>query len=288
MNALERLHKTSIRATDVAAQYWCERQMELNYTKGPKITAEIRKGRMMHEAMEQEVNVPILLQPKSYSDSVYKSLYTSYMALKQLPSNGRAREIQVYGSVNGYRIVGKIDELSAKDGMVTIYEDKTKANDNLPSEPQMLSHKVQVLLYRKLVGDIKDKLYTYQNFSRIYGINRLAMTDEFKRQLDALGIEPELQSIDTVAKEFFNEFSGIKELSNTLCIRYINQFTGKEIKLYKFEYSQDEADQILTFSMKYWNGQRDALPVPFEEKWKCNYCVFFGKECKKWWPQKNL
>ena len=95
-------------------------------------------------------------------------------------------------------------------------------------------------------------------------------------------------SLAAVAKEFFNEFSGIKELSGTLCIRYINQFTGKEIKLYKFEYSQEEIDQMLAFSMKYWNGDRDALPVPFEEKWKCNYCVFFGKECKKWWPQKKL
>ena len=39
--------------------------------------------------------------------------------------------------------------------------------------------------------------------------------------------------------------------------------------------------------MKYWNGERKSLPVPEKESWKCNYCVFFGKECKAWWSAKG-
>ena len=51
--------------------------MELNYIHGAKITAEIKKGRALHEELENETNVPIVLMPKSYADVMYKMIYTS-------------------------------------------------------------------------------------------------------------------------------------------------------------------------------------------------------------------
>jgi len=35
--------------------------------------------------------------------------------------------------------------------------------------------------------------------------------------------------------------------------------------------------------MKYWNGEVKARPVSEEEKWKCRFCRFYGKECKVWY-----
>ena len=288
LNALARLKKTSIRASDIASQYWCEKQMELNYLFGQKITAQIKKGKQIHGDLESETNVPIVLMPKAYADVMYKGLYTSYMALKTLKQNKKTREVSVYGALNGFKVVGKIDQLEIKESEVIVQEDKTRGSDNIPSEAQMLTHKAQVMLYRKLLQDIKDERYTVKAFKDSYRTSSLLITGEFKRQLESLGVERDLMGVEPITDAFFDGLRKIGKISDTLYIRYINQFTGNEIKLHKIKYSDDEMAQMIDFVMKYWNGEREALPVPMEEKWKCNFCAFFGKECKVWWPQSKL
>ncbi len=262
--------------------------MELQYIHGTKITAEIKKGAQMHEELEEETNVPIVLMPKSYADVMYKILYTSAEALETLFRNEKSREIQIYGFLNGFPLVGKMDQLEIKAGEVFVWEDKTKANDNLPTEPQLNTHRIQVMIYRKMLDDIRKKAYTIDQFRAKYGILTLKITEQFSRQLDALNIAREMQTVDSVAKRYFELLSKIENLSEILHIRYINQFTGKEIKIYRFTYDEKEMQGALDFVLKYWRGERESLPVPEKERWKCNYCVFFGKECKVWWPQKQL
>ena len=61
--------------------------MEYNYRYGRKITAQIKEGRAIHEELEGETNVPIILQPRNYPDALYRDLYRSYMALLSLHEN---------------------------------------------------------------------------------------------------------------------------------------------------------------------------------------------------------
>lgn len=288
MSVLSDLHKNNIRVSDIASQYWCERQMEYNYKYGQKITWEIKEGKTIHEELESEVNIPIILQPKNYADALYKIIYTSVEALKALKKNKKTREVQVYGSIGGYTVVGKIDQLEIKDNKVVISEDKTRSNGNIPSESQQLVHKIQVLVYKKMLEDLKQGHYGFSNFEVAYHINSLKLTDEFKRQLDAMKIDSSLQNISSVSKTFFNEIRSLDGISETLHIRYIDQYTGKEIKLHKVEYNKEEVDEIIKYILKYWNGERESAPVPENESWKCKFCVFFGKECKVWWKQKAL
>lgn len=288
MSILSELHKSSIRVSDIAAQYWCERQMEYNYKYGQKITKEIKKGKVIHEELENDVNVPIILQPKNYADALYKTIYTSTEALRALKTNKKTREVQLYGSIGGYSVVGKIDQLEMRDGKVVISEDKTRANGNIPSDSQQLVHKIQVLVYKKLLDDLKEGLYGYNNFEMAFHIRSLTLTEEFKRQLDALKIDGPSQDVQSVAKTFFGTMNSMGSIDNTLYIRYINQFTGEEIKQHRLEYKKEEMDGIIRYVLKYWNGERASAPVPEQEQWKCNYCVFFGKECKAWWGQKGL
>lgn len=262
--------------------------MEYNYRYGQKITSQIKEGKNIHEELENEVNVPIILQPKSYADALYKRVYTSYMALKALKENKKTREVQLYGSIGGYTIVGKMDQLEIKDGKVVISEDKTRANGNVPSDAQQLVHKIQLMVYRKLLGDVTEGHYGYNNFEVAYHIKQLKLTDEFKRQLDAIKVDGNLQDISQVSREFFNSLRSIGTVSDTLCIRYINQFTGNSIKSQTLEYDEEEMDGVIKYVLKYWNGERESMPVPEEEKWKCRFCMFFGKECKVWWNQKAL
>jgi hypothetical protein len=82
-------------------------------------------------------------------------------------------------------------------------------------------------------------------------------------------------------------FGRLGKLSNSIRIRYVNQFTGKVIKSYKFDYDKNEADNIFNFAMKFWRGERDAMPVPEGEVWKCRICTFYGNHCKVWWKEEN-
>jgi exonuclease V len=284
---LSELHKSSISISDISSQYWCERQMEFNYKYGRRITEEIKGGKLIHEELEEETNVPVILQPKSYADAIYKKLYESCVAIDALKKNGKTREVSLYGSLSGYKLVGKVDELKLKDGATVIMEDKTRASAKMPSESQMLTHKIQVLLYRLLLDDIVMGRYTGENFRKAYSTSTLRVTDEFRHQLSALGIALALQSVDAVADTYFKSMLSLR-VSDSLQLRYIDQFTGNEIKLYTFQYSNEEVQQIVRYAFKYWNGERKSMPVPEEERWKCNYCVFFGKECTAWWPQKVL
>jgi exonuclease V len=288
MDVLRKLKKSNIRATDIAAQFWCEKQMELGYLFGHKITTEIKKGKDIHEILENETNIPVLLMPKSYADVLYKIFYTSTLAIKTLKENGRAREIQIYGSINGFPVVGKIDQLEYKNELVTIWEDKTKTNDNLPNEPQLHTHKIQVMLYKKLLDNILTKNYTKEKFDASYNTSKLRLSEEFIRQLDALKIKKEEQNLDFIISKYFKSILDIGKVDDFLRIRYINQFTGKEIKTYKFLYDKQDMEDSLKFVLSYWKGEREALAVPENEKWKCQYCGFYGKECKVWWPQKQL
>jgi exonuclease V len=282
---MARLHKTSIRVTDIASQYWCEKQMELYALHGKELTEKLKAGKETHEELENEVNVPIVLQPKSYADYLYKNLYTTYMALNALQKNGKTREISVYGSINGYRLVGKIDQLDKREDGILITEDKTRTTERPPSEAQLLVQKIQVIIYWRIMADLAGGLYTANNFKRSYSTAGMAITEDFARQLEHIGVERATMTVDSIAGKLFEMFQSIGKMSLSLRIRYINQFTRNVIKSYEFDYNKKEADGIFDFAMKYWRGERDAMPVPEAETWKCNICTFYGNHCKVWWPK---
>ena len=261
--------------------------MELNYRFGKKITEEIKKGRQMHEEMEEKVNIPVMLQPTTWPDKMYKMIYTSYLAVSGLQQRGKGREIQMYGSIGGYRLSGRIDQLEMEGGKVVISDDKTRTGSSAPSDAQILTNRVQMFMYRKMTDDARSGSYNYQNFSKAYQIERMILSDQFKRQLRATGVEETLSSIDLVSRAYFDALQRIPTLSDTLRVRYIDKTTGDEIRIYSFDYNMQETQEVIQYVLKYWNGERESAPVKEAEKWKCNSCRFFGEQCKVWWPQGN-
>ncbi len=287
MNALERLNRKSIRVTDLASQYWCEKQMELRYLYGEKMSQEARNGRAIHEMLESETNVPIILEPKSYSDYVYKMLYTDHVALQALKENKITREFQLFGAIEGFNLVGKIDELRLRNDKLLVVEDKTRQREDVPTESQIMPNRMQIMFYREMLEALRSGEYDSSRFSSFYGTSRLSITPEFTRQLQALKVPYEMCSIKHMESTVFTEMKSLPEISDTLYIRYSNQFTGKLIKLYKFNYNEEELRGAKRYLFPYWKGEREATPVPESESWKCNYCVFFGKQCKTWWKERQ-
>jgi len=81
----------------------------------------------------------------------------------------------------------------------------------------------------------------------------------------------------------FDEIYTLPPISDEFELHYIDRFTGEEVQRMKFKYNDEELKKILIYAMKYWNGEVKARPVSEEEKWKCRFCRFYGKECKVWY-----
>ena len=282
VNNLQKLGKRSITASDISAQYWCEKQMELNAMFGSKKTYAMQKGTNVHAQMQEKVYVELKAQPLNYADRLYKEAYDNCLNLSKLKSEGRCREIKIYGSINGYTIVGKVDELRLVNGMILVVEDKTTHGSEEISEAKMRTNKVQIMLYRRLIGDIVGKEYTYQNFASAYKIEGMQMSDAFRESVLAQEIGREAADLKSIWSEFFEMLSSFGEVGDDLEIDYRDRNSGEIHSKAQLVYGKERFDKEMMHVMKYWNGEREAMPVVEEEKWKCRICPFFGKQCTVW------
>ncbi len=280
---LERLHKNGITATDIATQFWCEKQMELNCLHKPTPTKAMEKGASMHEAWQAKVYVPLTVETRTYMDFLYKCAYENYRNLQKLKKEKIGRELMVYGSLNGYRLSGKIDELKLKDNKVVIVEDKTVSQYLTVDAAHTRHHVVQVMLYRKMLEDLKIKSYSYENFANVYRIKGAKLSEEFVKGLKEIGIKDEYLSIESMFSRMFQEMQQMPELSDDLEIRYTERRSGKSVAELTVKYDASKINENLGYAMQYWRGERQAAPVIEAENWKCKPCKFFGKECKVWW-----
>ena len=280
--ALSRLHKRSISATDICSQFWCEKQMELNYLKPSQPTKEMVGGSRIHEKLKEAVYTKLDAEPVTYGDMLYKQAYENYTSLLSLREKGICRELKIYGSFNGYRISGQIDEIRIEDGKSMIVERKTVKDSKAPNPSTALLHHIQIMLYRKLLGDILEGLYTFDNFRNSYGIEKIRTSDQFASTLASIGVKEEFMGLTNIFRIMFREASSMQRLSDRLLISYMNRSDGKEATEVSIDYDRSFIDGKLAYAMGYWNGEREASPVTEEEKWKCNFCRFFRNECTVW------
>ena len=280
---LERLHKTSISAKDIANQFWCEKQLELSFVTEYKPTQAMNQGTSIHSTMQKEVYVPLSVEPATYADRMYKTAYENLTTLNTLMEKGVAREFRVYGSINGYRLSGQIDEFQLKDGKVVIVENKTTNQNNKFGSEYMKPHIVQVMLYRHMMDSVRSRDYTYENFSNTYRLKAMALSEQFKQGLSSISVRDELISLESIYRKMFDALCLLPEISDELHVHYVDRQTGNGMRDVVIQYNRQEIDEKLKDAMGFWRGEREARPVPEAEKWKCNICRFFGKECKVWW-----
>lgn len=290
MDALRKLGRKTINVTDISSQYWCEKQMELKYLYGKETTKEEKVGKAIHANLENETNIKINLIPAGWTDFVYKTIYTNYVGIERLVKTGmRTREITVFGRFGAFSMRGKIDQLHMKDGKIIIFDDKTRRSENIPSKEQILGHRMQLILYNKLLNDLRNGAYTFDMFKNDYWIkSNSQLSNGFLEQIKELDTGHNYNSVLKLCEEFFEFVKGIPLISDLMYIKYTSQLTNKLIKMYKLNYTQDAFESLAQYSLEYWAGKRDAMPVPQTESWKCNMCNFFGNKCTTWYEQKNL
>ena len=287
-NVLSRLGMRRIAVSDLSGQEWCEKQMELSHLHPKKPTVEMASGSAAHYEMQKRVYVSLEIEPRVYPDRMYKEGYEAYVNLAAMRSKGVCRELKIYGSVNAYEIAGKIDELKLEKGTVSIIDDKAVdaekagASDYVPR-----TYAVQLSLYRKLLSDIRSRRYNYENFASSRKLGSMPLSKEFEMALAEIGIRDSLMSIEGIYKKMFEELYALPEISSRLELRYIDNRSREHLKSIFIQYDEKQLTDVLRDCMKYWNGERDARPVPMKERWKCKRCRFFGNECKVWFEEEE-
>ncbi len=273
---------SSIPVKDIANQAWCEKQMELYHIYGMKLTKPMQAGSAIHEDRQKIAYVKLAVEPVTYPDRLYKTAYENYMGIKNLGEKGICREFKVYGSINGFKVAGQIDELRLSGGNLVIVEDKTLRRGGSPSS-RLKSDRIQVMLYKKLVDDTSAGLYTYENFSYAYRIEGMELSESFRKGLEELGITPGILRLNAIYKRMFEELSRLPKASSALELRYFERENGRQISSIDVEYDKAYIEAELAHSMAYWSNMREAEPVPESEKWKCDICTFFKDKCRVWY-----
>ena len=175
--------------------------------------------------------------------------------------------------------------MKVKDGKVLVVERKTTEVGKQLTGSYTKPHIVQIMLYRKLVEDIRTRSYAFENFCAVYGVGpgKEGVSEAFRRELIAMGIKDENLDVYAMYKKMFDEMYSMPELSDRLEVAYVDRFSGKQIASLDVEYSDAAVNKEIVYAMGYWLGKRESAPVPEDEAGKCNICKFFGKECKVWW-----
>ena len=285
-SALERLRKSSISVKNIASQLWCEKQMEL-YLMQPYNTPAMDRGAAIHATMQEKVFVKLPVEPVSWWDRLYKWAYENYTGIMNMPKEGYCREIHVYGSINGFKVSGQIDELHMRDGKTVVVEDKTISSyGNSDGVGQRIdADKMQLNIYKKLLDDIKHGGYTYDNFANSYGVEDKALSDTFLNGIRSLGIKDELLGLGPMYRKMFHAMESMPEISDTVELRYLDRNDSTIITDMHIPYDKSALDVYIADAMGYWSGDRQARPVSEANKSRCSMCKFFGKECTVWWQK---
>jgi len=276
MNLIEKYRPHGIAVTDLSSQLWCEKQLEYSLEEGRLKSIEMQKGGDRHQDLLEEISVLVKVHPKSFEDLITLKLNNSLVGLMQVATEGRGREIPIFGRVNSLFVVGIIDELSMNNGVLKLIDTKTRKSDSMPSVQQARATKFQMMIYKHLFDSIRKGRFKIVDFLKSYNLDKNSrITEEFQKQADKLGlkIEPKISKSADLLFYVIKEMPEIGELE----VIYEHQETKKVIGNEKFQFDPEDFKRSCDFVEEFWIGKRIAIPVGEKNRWKCNYCEFKTK-----------
>jgi exonuclease V len=278
---LEKYGRSHLKVTELSQQFWCERQVALSLEHPREETREMASGSEIHKGLMLELvdEVPVTLQ--TAGDELYLLMLNVRTGLEQLLKEGRTRELYVFGRAGSFPVAGVIDELSLEHGELTLLDHKTRTRPTLPPPPSFLTTEVQVMTYRKMLDDLRQGLYTFEDFRHDRDMGEIGdVSQEFRSRLEAEGLWENISPED-LARQVFEKFRQLPPASDYLIIRYIHQESGDHIGDKVVLYDPDVIGKKLVHALQFWNGEREAKGVGFRERWKCNYCEYKGVHCNE-------
>lgn len=108
--------KKPLSVTDLVSPAWCELQYFYTlsrFGRKPR-TQAMRTGSKIHQKLEEEVHTTVPIQVQTKEDGFGLRLWNTISGLRCLRETGQARELEVWGVIEGQVVNGVIDEVSYK------------------------------------------------------------------------------------------------------------------------------------------------------------------------------
>jgi len=278
--ALEKFGINRLNVTHISQQFWCERQVALSLEHPRVETEEMAAGTELHHELMLELVKEIQVETETIEDAVYLQMLNLLTGLQQLLTDGKTRELYVFGRIGEFPVSGIVDELSINNGELTILDHKTRSKPSLPPPPTFATAEIQVMLYRKLLDDLRQGRYGLQQFLADRGLNDLGdISEGMKKQLETQGFYENMTPIE-LSGEVFATYRKLPLISDYLIVRYLHRDSGDHIGDKVVLHDPGVIDKKLEYALKFWNGEREATTVKQREKWKCNYCEYRGVHCQ--------
>lgn len=199
--------KRSLTVTDLTAGSWCELQYYYTLSRlgGRRTnTAAMKGGTAVHEKLERELYVPVAIKTDKKEDTFGLKIWNLITELRSLRESGLAREVQVWGMVDGNVVSGVIDSLSYENPDPELEEDvlssrgssqssqriadllpagspgkleifitdvKTRTSPNPPPKPQVHVAIIQLFLYHRFLSEMASDKLDYLRVIRRYGMD---------------------------------------------------------------------------------------------------------------------
>ncbi|ORM42090.1 putative exonuclease V [Babesia sp. Xinjiang] len=266
----------SLSVTDLSAQLWCEKQIELVLITGRKrVTKEMEKGVERHEQLELDDHDIVQVEVHTNEDYLGIKLLNSINLIEQLMETGKCRELWLFGNFNGYIIRGIIDQLelipagSSGSKQVLISDTKTRNRKSKPSISQMQGASLQVQTYGIMLEKMRSD---EEQFDALYAAFECDKNAPFvSEELTAEGC------LATLEKRFRNAFTQLPEVANIMQLSY--EYEGKVFNTSDIPLQKQSTMYTIQYLCDFWDGYREAQPVRKNEAWKCKMCEF-KDECE--------
>ena len=268
MDTLSHWRSRGLRVTELSQQLWCEKKVELELLYGKEETLPMKKGRERHRELFEEITPVIIVEPETKIDEVFVVCYQMWLLSLMALTEGRAREIPVFGHAGSAFLKGVIDEVVIRDGRSRIVETKTRVSGEVP-EYTAYERVVefQISLYKYMLDEIRKGHFTFHDVIKFYKIEPDTVISETLFKSLPEGITPHVQSMITTA---FDALRTLPETAERMVVKYENQ-KRDPIGEKEFIFDGENMQKNIDFVMKYWEGTRSAVP-PLKNLWKCRYC----------------
>ena len=221
-----------IKVSDIASQFYCEKEVEMKYLYGEIETKNMKLGRNEHEKLIEGLQ---MIKRKELWKKIYAKphLWIS--------------EFLLFEKYKNIFIMGRADRILFLNGIpAIIYEFKFSKHQR-----PFRSHHVQAHFYAILLREMEFKIT-----SLFYAI--IIATPEMRNN------EKIMKEISfRVYQSFFNNLSLKKEKSI---------LTIDNVKIFLYKFNPTKAEQSLNWALEFWKGERKVIPTGNLNKCKkCDY-----------------
>lgn len=283
-NRTRRYRKSILHVTDIADSEWCQRKVSFSLLPhlSKVVTRPMKRGKRRHQQLERRVARPLQLAASSREERFLRKLFKLCWDIQGLQRFGIAREVFVFGRLQGVWLAGAIDEVrlywckQCREFFLMLVEHKTRSRSRLPRSAHMAMNRLQVMLYWALLAQLQQGKASEQltQLCLRKGHNPEARLSPMVRNKFQAELSMDVLSAQDIFNAVQTMIMQLPHCSQVLAVQYETQVSKARIGDDVFQYDDTFMNAKLSDHLHFWNGQEPPKSVQAQQGWKCVSCPY--------------